>query len=283
MTGKFVNDGSARVQLETADRITLDLTGYLSMPGGWQGNAHAHPFWELIYIAHGSGTFTGVSAVPAAAHGVYVFPPDTPHRFSTDVQTGMLYLGFSFSLMPARTLRPDLPVSITDHPALIPFTADLKSIARDVQEHGDTVLSARRLFLLSLIANVVEMLHPPLGTDSRHGAVVAKIKDFIAANVSRNITLADIAENFYLSPHYAADIFKQEAGVSMKAFHHTLRMRRALELLTAGGRSVTDVADELGFENIHHFSKRFKEYYSMPPTKARRHAAHLGDDAASDS
>ena len=271
MAEKYIPDGSTRIQLETADRISLDLAGHLTMPRGWHGKAHAHPFWELIFIARGHGAFeAGGISYPAPIHSLTVFPPEQGHRFSAGDESEMLYLGFSFSLSPPRALLSPLPVPLGGHPALVPFISDITELSRNACERGEAAFIGQRLFLLSLLASVVEtLLAPPASDDARHTTIASKIKEFIAANVQRNITLAEVAGNFYLSPHYVADIFRREAGVSIKAYHHALRMRKALELINAGGRTVTDVADYLGFENIHHFSKRFKGYFKMPPTRVR--------------
>lgn len=49
----------------------------------------------------------------------------------------------------------------------------------------------------------------------------------------------------------------------------TVRMREARRLL-AEGRRVSEVADELGFADPFHFSRRYKRFYGMAPSEARR-------------
>ncbi len=49
----------------------------------------------------------------------------------------------------------------------------------------------------------------------------------------------------------------------------TVRMREARRLL-GEGRRVSEVADRLGFANPFHFSRRYKRFYGMAPSEARR-------------
>lgn len=49
----------------------------------------------------------------------------------------------------------------------------------------------------------------------------------------------------------------------------TVRMREARRLL-GEGRRVSEVADRLGFANPFHFSRRYKRFYGVAPSEARR-------------
>jgi AraC-like DNA-binding protein len=46
-------------------------------------------------------------------------------------------------------------------------------------------------------------------------------------------------------------------------------MREARRLL-GEGRRVSEVADRLGFANPFHFSRRYKRFYGVAPSEARR-------------
>jgi two-component system response regulator YesN len=46
-------------------------------------------------------------------------------------------------------------------------------------------------------------------------------------------------------------------------------MEAAMELLQTTSKSVTEVADDLDFENPFYFSRVFKKYYGIAPKRAR--------------
>ena len=45
------------------------------------------------------------------------------------------------------------------------------------------------------------------------------------------------------------------------------RLEAARELIRKGGRKVSDICFEVGFKNLSHFSKIYKETYGIPPTE----------------
>ena len=47
----------------------------------------------------------------------------------------------------------------------------------------------------------------------------------------------------------------------------TRRLEAARELIRKGGRKVSDICFEVGFKNLSHFSKIYKETYGIPPTE----------------
>jgi AraC-like DNA-binding protein len=46
-------------------------------------------------------------------------------------------------------------------------------------------------------------------------------------------------------------------------------MEEAYRLLKATSVPIGEIAGQLGFEGIHYFSRRFKEYYKLPPRSVR--------------
>ena len=60
--------------------------------------------------------------------------------------------------------------------------------------------------------------------------------------------------------------------------HTRLRMERAKQMLVYSSMSVTTVAQELGFDNIHAFSRAFKEMYQLSPKAYRQKHAVAADE-----
>lgn len=47
---------------------------------------------------------------------------------------------------------------------------------------------------------------------------------------------------------------------------HTLRIKKAEEMLQSDFGSITDIAQSLGYLNIYDFSRTFKKYTGLSPT-----------------
>ena len=64
-------------------------------------------------------------------------------------------------------------------------------------------------------------------------------------------------------------------GPGRWAAFELLRLARAATLLTRSNLSVAAVAEDCGFANPYHFSRRFHRTYGQPPGRYRRAATRL--------
>jgi AraC family transcriptional regulator, arabinose operon regulatory protein len=69
-------------------------------------------------------------------------------------------------------------------------------------------------------------------------------------------------------PHFCSE-FKRHIGTSAVEFAIRQRMHRAGILLRDRNLSVTDIAAQVGYEDIHHFSKLFKKHHGCAPRMMR--------------
>ena len=97
---------------------------------------------------------------------------------------------------------------------------------------------------------------------------IKKIIEYVNNNyTSPDISIKKIADNFYFSQAYLTRIFKKNTGISPMKYIIMLRMRRAVELLNKESFSIAQIAYCVGYKNQFYFSKEFKQYFGMPPSK----------------
>ena len=79
-------------------------------------------------------------------------------------------------------------------------------------------------------------------------------------------TVKYCAEQMFLSPNYFGDLIRQLTGESAKQTIRRFLMQRARALLISGS-TVTETADQLGFEHPQHFTRQFKTHFGVTPTE----------------
>ena len=86
-------------------------------------------------------------------------------------------------------------------------------------------------------------------------------------------TVKYCAQGLFLSPNYFGDLIKEMTGDTAGNTIRRFVMKRAQELLISG-HSISQTADELGFDYPQHFTRMFKRHYGLSPSdylKQRKH------------
>jgi len=99
-----------------------------------------------------------------------------------------------------------------------------------------------------------------------------RIFDFIDSNLGdQDLSPKKIAANIRISPSYLYSLFNDD-DTTVGQFLQVKRLQRAYELLVAdpkGHLTIAEIAYQVGFKNVSHFSRSFSRHFGMPPRNAR--------------
>lgn len=137
----------------------------------------------------------------------------------------------------------------------------------DVLLQFDTIMDIKS-WLVRHSFHISEELHMKL--NSKNNKLVREIMKKMEEQMNENMTLKDIAFQFSFSPNYLGFLFKEEVGKTFSEVLLQLRMERARELLQDPTLKIYEVADQVGYSYVPHFSKQFKETYGMTPMELRK-------------
>lgn len=105
--------------------------------------------------------------------------------------------------------------------------------------------------------------------DNAINAIIKQVKDFIAQNYYKDITMDDAAREVNMSYHYFSKFFKEQTGQNFVDYLSDIRMQKAKELLNDISRSIKDVCYSVGYNDPNYFSKLFKKYTGQSPSEYR--------------
>lgn len=125
--------------------------------------------------------------------------------------------------------------------------------------------SAREAFL-SELDKLLSELRPAGGVHP----LVERAQGFIEENYHRRLSLSGIAKVLNVSPNYLSRIVRRETGSTVTARIHSVRLEHARLLLARGGRSISEIAYTVGYQNYRDFYRNFVKYERSSPRKARR-------------
>ncbi len=139
---------------------------------------------------------------------------------------------------------------------------------------GNSVLHEMMEKLMEISCPDFNSSHEKINENSRfldnQVEVIKKIHDRLTENLSRRITIEELAKEFYMNPTTLKTVFKDVYGTSVAAHIKEHRMERAAELLGATEMSINEIAYQVGYVSQSKFSAAFKESYSMTPVEYRK-------------
>lgn len=99
---------------------------------------------------------------------------------------------------------------------------------------------------------------------------VEKALRYIHSNFKSNFSGTSLASYCSVSLSYLRGKFLKQTGHTVLEYRDMLRILAAKEMLESGLFSVTEIAAELGYCDVYHFSKVFKAQAGCPPTEWKK-------------
>ena len=97
-----------------------------------------------------------------------------------------------------------------------------------------------------------------------------KVFDFIEAHYHEGITLCDVAEAVGYSPAYLTNQVGKQTGETINSWIVKRRMQGARFLLQNDHQTVEQIARALGYQDVSHFSRQFRQHHGLPPHAWRK-------------
>ncbi|NKC14620.1 MAG: helix-turn-helix domain-containing protein [Gammaproteobacteria bacterium] len=138
--------------------------------------------------------------------------------------------------------------------------------------HGQELANAiSEVFICERIRGRHDRQRIPLRT--RLGTSQPKLMEAVAlmeANIEEPMSLDELAHHASLSRRQLERLFQKHLGCVPTRYYLELRLQRARQLLLQTSMSIVDVAFACGFVSAPHFSKCYRDFFSIPPRDERR-------------
>lgn len=150
----------------------------------------------------------------------------------------------------------------------------LREMTNEYKNHPEgfnSCLKAKFIDFLIFI-NRISKQHKsiPKVSQSHKHKKVSEIVKYINANYAETLTLSDIATKFNYSDNYLCTLFKEGTGFSIIEYLNGVRINESQKLLRETHLTVTEISEKVGYENITHFGRVFKQITGTSPLKYRK-------------
>lgn len=108
-----------------------------------------------------------------------------------------------------------------------------------------------------------------------HSTNAKKCVQYIRSNISKKITIDDLALVCGQSPRQVSRIFSICFNSGVSEFINAERVKLAKEFLSSSNAKLVDISNHLGFSNQSHFTKVFSQYTGCTPLEYRNRSKQL--------
>lgn len=144
------------------------------------------------------------------------------------------------------------------------YENDTQNSGYDIQIKGIT-----SLLIVYLIRNYKAMTISDVAYDTHIEKLnrINTILSYIENNYTEPISVDELAQKAFLSKGYFYHYFKNVTGQNLTDYINQLRIKKAVNLLKNTSASITEIASEVGYSDINYFSRTFKKFMGIPPSK----------------
>ncbi len=243
----------------------------------------AHIDYDMWLVQEGEIIIrTGNLTQEASPGDVVFFYPHQPYTAHTDSDhCQFIYIHFDFGIGEHYRILEDYQLS-----GIIPADLVSEEFQLMLAAHADYTshksLSSLRLkgCLTLLLSKIIEQFGNGIytgtfskhakqkqGLPSRHLALLQPVFGYIDEHLHTPIKIESLAEIASMSEKYFITFFKKGVGITPGQYIYQLKMNRARDYLYQQKYSIKEIATLLGYPDPYTFSKAFKKYYHVAPSR----------------
>lgn len=285
------------------DSIALkDIHPYVRHARTFMLNSPIHKFtsvaaydWRLIFITKGSGKIAvGEKEYIARKGSMFMFPPGTPYSYYPEESIPLTLIALSFDLSFLNITNESLPLPpvklfqykkdstlmpcrVSDCPIMndVIFIDDAfqyEKALTDMIDEYETKLNyyneKMSSMLLCVIMDIVRKSTPISNTIDDKS--IKNILGIIRENYSTKLTNTVIGKMLGYHPNHVNRLMIKHTGYSLHDYLINYRISMAINLINSTQLSLSEIATEVGFGGIAHFSACFKQKTGHSPSEYRK-------------
>lgn len=253
---------------------------------------HAHHGLELLIVHEGEGTLMmNETSYPVGPGTLLLFQPFQLHSLQMRITENRPYAK-SMVLFEPSFLEPyvqafphlaaflrgliydeigdDAVIALPVDNEIAPLLRDQKRRTLPEDRHAQEEDVA--LFIMAFLRAIQPYFNDNRASDAKPARQLHRpeqIMTWIEDHYTHPFELAEMASDLHVSPYHLSHLFREKTGSTISDYVKARRIRQACLLLSTSRLAVTDIALNVGFQNISYFCKSFKAAMGVTPYQYR--------------
>lgn len=238
--------------------------GYEHVQKSWKVVEEEAPGYIRIYYMRGGEAVyeSATECKKLKMNMLYCFPSKVPYKITQNPENCIecLYLHASIAPCVISVLRE---IDVSEH---IPLKKILEIFMILCEDEPVTFSGA---FQQQLMAAIIEYLKK-INLLEMVDAKIEKSVLYMLEHINQSIKIEEVSDYCGYHPQYFIRLFKECIGLSPHQFIINYRMKNALEMLQTG-ITVAKTAEAVGYKESKNFSRAFKQFYGISPSKVKEY------------
>ncbi|OXS61832.1 hypothetical protein B1A99_04280 [Cohnella sp. CIP 111063] len=280
-TQALLNELAANVRTGNGTDLKIHYWGV--NPRHLSNSVHRHSFFEICYVLEGEGEYSerGVD-YPLRAGTHFCSRPGIDHQIRSLEGMYLLYVAFEAdergsrdaAIEPFHALAGYGEACVHDDEGNLPSSLLWKSLLLREEGRGrlspDALRAAAGALLLSFPGLFGSEASSPARSSGSSDVLLRQAKLYIRDNLSRDLSLREIAGNLNVSERHLSRLFSGGIWENFTNYVRSERVRRAAELLAGSDLAIKEIAEATGFSSVHYFTRVFIREKGVAPGQFRR-------------
>ena len=244
---------------------------YQEKEQGFLFPGESHPMAELTYVDQGALHSVADGQDLLLKQGdLVIYGPDQWHMQYADIGVAPRFVTLSFSLQGAE-LGPLLNRKFTaPQKAVSLLQTMLHEQERMDAYSSDIILCQLNLLLLLLLRETTSPSGGKLQTSNAvhsENEIIRQAQQFISTHIREKLSVPLVARQVDVSPSYLTALFHKNLQISPGEYIRRIKLQESKQMIRENNLNFTEIAAELQYSTVHHFSRQFKEKFGITPTE----------------
>ena len=244
---------------------------YQEKEQGFLFPGESHPMAELTYVDQGALHSVADGQDLLLKQGdLVVYGPDQWHMQYADIGVAPRFVTLSFAtqgtdLIPLLNRKFSAPQKVVSL-----LQTMLHEQERMDAYSGDIILSQLNLLLLLLLRETTAPTGGKLQTaNSVHSEneIIRQAQQYISSHIREKLSVPLVARQVDVSPSYLTALFHKNLQISPGEYIRRIKLQESKQMIRENNLNFTEIAAELQYSTVHHFSRQFKEKFGITPTE----------------
>ena len=244
---------------------------YQEKEQGFLFPGESHPMAELTYVDQGSLHSVAEGQDLLLKQGdLVIYGANQWHMQYSDIGVAPRFVTISFSL-EGTGLESLLNRKFTAPQNVVTLLQNMLREQERMDDYsGDIILSQLNLLLLTLLREVVAPKGGKLQTSNAihsENEIIRQAQKYISSHIREKLSVPLVARQVDVSPSYLTALFHKNLQISPGEYIRRIKLQESKQMIRENNLNFTEIAAELQYSTVHHFSRQFKEKFGITPTE----------------